>query len=118
MDAAYARLLRIVAASGLPRIDAVPSYGTPGLKVAGKFLARLLDGDTLVIRCALDEKTFLIAADPAVFFETDHYKGYDAVLMRLTAADDTAILGRLEAAWRMQAPRRLVATYQGAVKKA
>jgi hypothetical protein len=50
-------------------------------------------------------------ADPAIFFETDHYTGYPAVLLRLHAADDATIAGRLEAAWRMQAPKRLQAAH-------
>jgi hypothetical protein len=49
-----------------------------------------------------------MSADPDVFFETDHYTGYDAVLVRLSAADDATIAGRIAQAWRMQAPRRLV----------
>jgi hypothetical protein len=109
MDAAFARVWGIAASTGLPGIESAPSYGTPGLKVGGKFLARIKDDDTLVVRCPLEEKAFLIAADPAVFFETDHYVGHPAILVRLTAADDATIAGRIEWAWRMQAPKRAVA---------
>jgi hypothetical protein len=109
MEAAFARVRAIAASTGLPGIVATTSYGTPSLKVAGKFLARMKDDDTLVVRCPLEEKSFLMQADPAIFFETDHYTGYPAVLMRLYAADDATIAGRLEVAWRMQAPKRLQA---------
>jgi hypothetical protein len=107
-DAAFARVLAIAASTGLPGIEAGRSYGTPSLNVRGKFMARIKDADTLVVRCPVEEKHFLMEADPAVFFESDHYKGYPAFLVRLSAADDATIAGRLERAWRMQAPKKLV----------
>jgi hypothetical protein len=113
MEAAFARVRAVAASTGLPGIEAGTSYGTPSLHVKGKFLARMKDDDTLVVRCPLEEKSFLMEADPAVFFETDHYRGYDAVLLRLHVADDATIAGRLEVAWRMQAPKRLVAGWDG-----
>jgi hypothetical protein len=111
VEAAFARVKTIAASTGLPGIEATTSYGTPSLKVAGKFLVRMKDAETLVVRCPLEEKSFLMQADPAVFFETDHYTGYPAVLVHLGAADDATIAGRLEVAWRMQAPKRLQAAY-------
>jgi hypothetical protein len=111
MEAAFARVLAIAASTGLPEVEPGTSYGTPSLNVRGKFLARIKDADTLVVRCPLEEKTFLMAADPAVFFETDHYKGYPAVLVRLSQADNETIAGRLVQAWWMQAPKRLVTVW-------
>ena len=111
-DAAFARVLAIAASTGLPGIEAGRLYGTPSLNVRGKFMARIKDGDTLVVRCPVEEKHFLMEADPAVFFETDHYKGYPAFLVRLSVADDAAIAGRLERAWRMQAPKKLVVEWE------
>ena len=107
MAAAYARLNAIAAATSLPGIETSMSYGTPSLKVKGRFLARLKDQETLVVRCPSHEKAVLIEAAPAIFFETDHYKGYDAVLVRMAAADDATIAARLRRAWDLQAPARL-----------
>ena len=109
MDAAFARVAAIAASIGLPGVETGSSYGTPSLKVRGKFMARMYDDTTLVVRVPRAEKAFLMEADPRIFFETDHYKGYDAFLVRLDCADDATIAGRLECAWRMQAPARLVA---------
>ena len=114
MEAAFARVLAIAAATGLPEIEPGKSFGTPSLSVRRKFLARIKDADTLVVRCPLEEKAFLMAADPALFFETDHYKGYPAVLVCLSRDDDAAIAGRLAQAWRMQAPKRLVTAWDQA----
>lgn len=108
MAVAFARVRAIAAATGLPGIEAGVSYGTPSLKVKGKFIARMKDDNTLVVRCPLAEKGFLMDADPEVFFETDHYRGYDAFLVRLPAADDATIGARIEVAWRMQAPKKLL----------
>ena len=107
----FARLLAIVSDAAFPGVEQATSYGTPSLKVRGKFMARLRDAETLVVRCPIDEKAMLMEADPAIFYETDHYRGYDAVLVRLAAADDGTLRGRLERAWRMQAPARIVAQY-------
>jgi hypothetical protein len=52
-------------AADLPEIENGTSYGTPALKVRGKFMARLRDeGDVLVVKCDLDEKPFLLEANP------------------------------------------------------
>jgi len=50
-----------------------------------------------------------MAADPDVYFETDHYKGWPAILVRVSMVTVTDLAQRIATAWRMQAPRRLVA---------
>ena len=102
MEAAFARVSKIAASTGLPGIETATSYGTPALKARGKLLVRVKDAETLVFMCPQDEKAFLMEADPDVFYETDHYRGYPAVLLRLAAADDVTIAGRIEAAFKMQ----------------
>ena len=59
-----------------PGVEEGLSYGTPGFRVRGKFLARLWeDGLTLVVKCGDDERDFRMKADPETFFITDHYRG-------------------------------------------
>ena len=106
---AFARILR--SADHLPEIEESTSYGTPALKVRGKLIARLKDAETLVIMCAIDEKDMLMEVDPKVYFETDHYKGWPAVLVRLKVIGDAKLRYRLEQAWRLKAPKRLVAKF-------
>ena len=50
-------------------------------------------------------------ADPKVYFETDHYKGWPAVLVRLQHVSTAQLRHRLEQAWRFRAPKRLVAAF-------
>lgn len=106
MEAAFARLRAIAASTGLPGIEPGTSYGTPALKARGKLLARVKDAETIVFMCPHEEKQFLMQADPAAFYETDHYRGYPAVLLRLDAADDATIAGRIEAAYAMAGIRK------------
>ncbi|HEX5958675.1 MAG TPA: MmcQ/YjbR family DNA-binding protein [Hyphomicrobiaceae bacterium] len=101
------------AAAHLPEVEESTWYGTPALKVGGKGFARLKDAETLVVLCALDEKEMLLAADPEVYFETDHYKGWGAILVRLKTISAAQLRRRLKQAWRLRAPKRLVAAHDG-----
>ena len=96
------------AAAHLPEVEESTWYGTPSLKVRGKGFARVKDADTLVVLCPVEEKEMLMEVDPKVYFETDHYKGWPAVLVRLKAISAAQLRHRLEQAWRLKAPKRLV----------
>jgi hypothetical protein len=100
------------AAARLPEVEESTWYGTPSLKVRGKGFARLKDHQTLVVLCALDEKEMLLQADPAVYFETAHYKGWPAMLVRLEKISTAQLRHRLEQAWRFRAPKRVVAEFE------
>lgn len=105
-------------ALGFPGVEEGLSYGTPGFRVRGKFLARLWeDGETLVVKCGDDERDFRMKADPGTFFVTDHYRGYPTVLVRLAKAKPADLRDLLEEAWRRSAPRRLVAEYDRKTKE-
>ena len=97
------------AAAHLPEVEATTWAGTPCLKVRGKSLMRVKDPDTLVVMCALEEKELLLEVAPGIYFETDHYKGWPAVLVRASEIGSDELRHRLENAWRMRAPKRLVA---------
>ena len=99
-------------ALAFPGVEEGLSYGTPGFRVRGKFLARLWeDGETLVVKCGDDERDFRMKADPETFFVTEHYRGYPTVLVRLARVRKEDLRAVLEEAWRRQAPRRLVKEY-------
>jgi hypothetical protein len=112
LDAAFARVRACAAEASLPDLQAATSYGTPSLKLAGKFLLRIKDADTLVLRCDLEEKQLLMEMAPAIYFETDHYKGWPAVLIRLSQIDDAELRHRLTRAWLLVAPKRFAAQFQ------
>jgi hypothetical protein len=110
LERAFARLRE--AARGLPEVTKGASYGTPSMKVRNKFLCRLKDAATLVVMCPPEEKEMLMAAAPGIYFETDHYKGWPAVLIRAGAISDEELRHRLKRAWLMQAPKTLVKALQ------
>lgn len=85
-------------------------FRTPALKVRGKSFVRLKeDGQSVVFLLdSVDEQEFLIAARPDVYFITDHYRGYPAVLARLAALPPSECRHRLAQAWRIKAPKLLV----------
>lgn len=113
LDTRFARIVALAKAAGLPEVAVGTSYGTPALLVKDKSFARMKDKDTLVVMCALEEKQMLLELDPDLYFETDHYKGWPAMLVRLPAIDDASLTGRLIAAWREKAPKRLLARLVG-----
>lgn len=77
------------------------SYGTPGFKVKKKLFARLHQKeDAIVILLnTVEEQQSLIEEDPVIFYITDHYRGYAAVLVR-PIIDEAAFFDLLVHAWR------------------
>jgi hypothetical protein len=72
--------------------------------------ARVEQLDVFAVRVANEEeKQVLIASDPEKFFTEPHYNGYPAVLVRLDAIDGDELAELITDAWRIRAPRRLVA---------
>ena len=102
------------AARHLPDIVETTSYGTPALKVGKKLLARVKDAGTVVLICPLDEKEILFEAAPDIYFETDHYKGWPAILVRVHAIPPEELRQRLERIWQRQAPRKAVTAWLAA----
>jgi hypothetical protein len=113
----FTRVKAAAKATKLPAIEEGISYGTPSMKVKGKFLLRVREPDILVLMCSLEEKEFLMQNQPKIYFETDHYKGWPAILIRLSKIKDDELAYRIATAWRLQAPKKLQAE-AGSAKKA
>jgi hypothetical protein len=97
----------VALARDLPESEESTSYGTPALKVRGKMFARLrTDPGAIVVRCDLDEKPMLLEAHSDILFETPHYHGYGAMLIRLEASPD-AVREFLVDSYALVAPKRL-----------
>ncbi len=62
-------------------------------------------------RRRLEDKEALLRGEPDVFSTTPHYDGYAYVLVRLAAVDPDVLRDLVEDAWRLMAPKRLVAGY-------
>src|ERR1022692_1231594 len=73
----------------LPGVEEGTAYGFPALKVHGKILAcvpanRSAETGSLVVRVDFEDRAELLAAAPDVYYVTDHYLEYSAVLVRLS----------------------------------
>ena len=112
-DKTFAKLRAAANAAKLPEVEASTSHGKSALKLRGKFMAGVKEADVLVLMCPVEEKEMLIEAEPAIYFETDHYKGWPAVLVRLPNISQAELRHRLSRAWRMRAPKRLIASLEG-----
>jgi hypothetical protein len=87
--------------TALPGVVTGTRYGKPALLLRGKMLAATTAPDpaSFVLRVAPIEKEVLIATDSATFWETDHYRGWPAVLVRYGTDADARITLLLERAW-------------------
>ena len=72
---------------------------------------RILRPDVVAIRCELPRKELLIEAAPDVFFDDDHSRGSPAVLTRLAPISEPELAALLAAAWRLRAPKPVLARH-------
>lgn len=84
-------------ARALPDAEETTTYRQRCFKVNGRpFVNRGRVDGAIVTRAPDEERDLLIAARPDVYFVTDHYLGWEAVLVRLDAVDEDELAGRLE----------------------
>src|SRR4030095_6259074 len=79
-------------AMALPDVKESTLHGAPSLKVRGKLLTcpaihRSAEPNTLAVRVDFDQRAELIAAEPGIYYVTDHYVDYPTVLVRLSRID-------------------------------
>ena len=109
--------------SRFPETVETTSYGTMSFKAGKKGLCRLwgqreldnadiADTDVLVLLCEEDRAEMLTEAEPARFFRTPHYHGYDYVLIRLARIDAADLEDLVEVAWRRVATPKLLRRYE------
>jgi hypothetical protein len=89
----------------LPGVEESTAYGAPALKVHGKLLAcvpshRSAEPGSLVVRVDFDDRDELLAADPDIYYVTDHYVGYNAVLVRLSQINPDVLRDLLGMAYK------------------
>jgi hypothetical protein len=80
----------------LPGVEEGKAYGSPALKFKGKLLAcipvhRSAEPGSLAVRADFDGRAQLLAEAPDVYYVTDHYVGYTAVLVRLSRVNSDVL---------------------------
>ncbi len=107
----FARAERL--ARHLPGVEVSTYYGGPALKAAGKAFAGVSrEPGAMWTACPIELKPILIEAQPDYYFDTDHFSGWPGLLVRMDAIDDESLAARLEAAWLMRAPAKLVRAWE------
>lgn len=97
-------------ALALPGAELSTSYGRPAVKMRGKmFVVTGKTDDHFVLRATLDEIDMLIETQPEVFFQTPHYVGWEAVLVRYAVADPERLAVLIERAWARNASKAQLA---------
>jgi hypothetical protein len=99
--------------AALPGVEESTAYGMPALKIRGKLLATLpanrsVEPNSLVVCVSSEQRDELLATDPVVYYLTEHYEGYDNVLVRLSQITTEALQGLLMMAhkYRTSSSRR------------
>lgn len=98
----------------LPEVAEGIWFRTPALEVKGKRFARLKeDGENVVFMLqSVEQQEFLCEMRAEVYFITDHYRGYPAVLARLKKLKVAEARERLNEAWHVKAPKKLRAAQE------
>ena len=100
----------------LPMVGVGTMYGTSAVLVKGKAFCRMWDAnryvkagiddtEVLVIIDELEHKEELLESHAPIVFETDHYAGHGAYLVRLADVDPDDLADWLEDAYRLRAPK-------------
>lgn len=76
-----------------------------GWKVKGQLMTceaihKSAETNSLMVRVSTKERERLIKKDPDVYYLTDHYRPYDAILVRLSRIDEESLRKLLESSWR------------------
>lgn len=84
----------------LPDTELSTSYGSPAVKVATNGRAFLYTGreseSSFGIAIDLDTVEMLKETDPDTFWQTPHYEGWPAVLIRFDSADPDRVRAMIE----------------------
>jgi len=90
----------IAAVTQLPGVEQGTSYGHPALKMRGKPIAATTGPDgSFVLHVTAEDKEVLLETDPDTFWQTDHYRGWPAVLVRYGTPAANRVATLLARAW-------------------
>ena len=108
-ERAFDRLVRLAKKLKLEDVAIGTTYGSPALRVHDRPFASVKEDDLMVLHCPLEAKEMLMEMAPDIYFQTDHFKGWPGLLVRLDVITDEELSLRLEDAWRFKAPKKLAA---------
>lgn len=93
----------------LPETVETTSWGAPSFKASRKVIVCWTPTyDCPLFKVPIEERDFLIEADPETFFTTDHHRPWPLVLARPERVDHGWVRANVERVWRAQARKRTV----------
>ncbi len=108
-EKSFDRLVRLARKLKLDDVAIGTTYGAPALRVHDKPFVSVKEANVMVLHCPLEAKEMLIEMAPEIYFQTDHFKGWPGLMVRLDVIGDEELAIRLEDAWRFKAPKKLAA---------
>jgi len=98
-------------AKALPDVEESSLHGAPSLKVSGRLLTcpalhKSAESGSLVVRIGFEQRAELLAAEPSIYYVTDHYANHPAVLVRLWLIDRDSLRDLLGLAWRFVSSKK------------
>jgi len=93
-------------ALSMPEVEETTAYGMPAFKAGGKRFAGApserpdVEPNSLGVHISFEERDELMASRPDVYYLTDHYAKYPAVLARLTNIRRDELRDLLRTSWR------------------
>lgn len=106
MSRANARLVPVSElALALPDVKESTTMRGTNWKVRGRLMAceaihKSAEIDSLMVCVGKEERERLIEQHPERYFVTDHYRPYDAILVRRSKVDKESLRALLESSWR------------------
>ena len=95
-----------------PETEETTSWDSRSFKVNGKVILYWNAAhDCPVFKVALEERDFLIEADPDTFFTTDHHRPWPLVLARPDRLDPGWARANIARTWRAQAKKRTLKAF-------
>jgi hypothetical protein len=97
----------VAAGLGLRGVAEGTSYGRPALKVRGKTFAAegKAPGHFVLLLQDIERVRLLLEMEPDLFFQTPHYVGWPAILVRYDALPPEELPLLLAEAWALKVPK-------------
>jgi hypothetical protein len=101
-------------ALSLPEAEERETWDTATFRVRDKIFAMFSDQErSLWIKATMDEQQALVSMNPDVYFVPPYVGPKGWIGLTVTKADRGEVAELLEEGWRMTAPKRLVAVFDG-----
>ena len=108
--------IRTIALS-FPNVSEHEVFGTPTLRVGKRFFVCIakIDPNTLCVKVLNPlERDYLLATQPDIYYLTDHYANFEAVLVRMALITRDELFNLLENSWLSLATKKAAAAYKAA----